>query len=480
MKVISDSKQPLYLKVAHQIQGQIRKGALRVGDKVPSIRGLRRQQGVSVSTVLQAYFWLENQGWIEPRPQSGFYVRVPFREMVPEPVFRSARAVPTKVGIGDLLDAVVDSLGDSTKVPLGAACATAYYPSKKLSRIISRIARNDPDHSGRYEFATGLEPLRRQIARRAVEYGCTFSPNDVIVTCGGMEALNLAVRAVARPGDVIAIESPTYFAILQVIESLGMKAIEIPTHPRTGMDLAALEAAIRKHRVRGCITISNCHNPLGFILEDERKKQLVELLTREGVPLIEDDIYGDLAYAAHRPKTAKTYDSEGMVLLCSSFSKVLAPGFRVGWMEAGRFRDAVKRLKFINTIASPSLPQRAIAEFIESGGYDRYLRSLRETLASQVQIYSRAISRYFPEGTKISRPAGGYVLWVELPQNVDGLKLYQAALGQNISIVPGAIFSATGQFRNHIRISCGNPWSESIDRALMTLGRLCETKAGAG
>jgi DNA-binding transcriptional MocR family regulator len=218
---------------------------------------------------------------------------------------------------------------------------------------------------------------------------------------------------------------------------------------------------------------------LGFILEDERKKQLVELLTREGVPLIEDDIYGDLAYAPHRPKTAKTYDSEGLVLLCSSFSKVLAPGFRVGWMEAGRFRDAVKRLKFINTIASPSLPQRAIAEFIESGGYDRYLRSLRETLASQVQIYSRAVSRYFPEGTKISRPAGGYVLWVELPENVDGLKLYQAALAQNISIVPGAIFSATGQFRNHIRISCGNPWSDSIDRALMGLGRLCDSCSGS-
>jgi DNA-binding transcriptional MocR family regulator len=478
MKVVRDSKLPLYLKVAHQIQGQIRKGALRVGDKVPSIRGLRRQQGVSVSTVLQAYFWLENQGWIEPRPQSGFYVRVPYREMVPEPAFRSARAAPTKVGIGDLLGAVVDSLGDSGKVPLGAACATAFYPSKKLSRIISRIARTDPDHSGRYELTSGFEPLRRQIARRAVEYGCSFSPNDIIITCGGMEALNLAVRAVSRPGDVIAIESPTYFAVLQVIESLGMKAIEIPTHPRTGMDLEALAAAIRKHRVRGCISIANCHNPLGFILEDERKKQLVQLLAKEGVPLIEDDIYGDLAFSAQRPKTAKTYDSEGMVLLCSSFSKVLAPGFRVGWIEAGRFRDAVKRLKFINTIASPSLPQRAIAEFIESGGYDRYLRGLRETLASQVQNYSRAISRYFPDGTKISRPAGGYVLWVELPENIDGLKLYQAALAQNISIVPGAIFSASGQFRNHIRISCGSPWSDAIDRSLLVLGRLCESCSG--
>jgi len=473
MKAMPDPKLPLYLKVAQQIEGQIRKGALRVGDKVPSIRGLRRQQGVSVSTVLQAYFWLENKGWIEPRPQSGFYVRVPYKERMPEPEFRATRNVPTGIGISDLLDKVVDSIGDHSKVPLGAACATPFYPNRKLNRIISRITRTDPDHSARYESTIGLEALRRQIARRAVTYGCSLSPNDLVVTCGGMEALNLAVRAVARAGDVIAIESPTYFAVLQVIESLGMKAIEIPTHPRTGMDLDALASAIRKHRVRGCISIPNCHNPLGFVLDDDRKKELVDLLARNNVPLIEDDIYGDLAFTADRPRTAKTFDTEGNVLLCSSFSKVLSPGFRVGWIEAGRFQNAVKRLKFINTIASPSLPQRAIAEFIESGGYDRYLRGLRETLSNQVQLYTQAVMRCFPAGTKISRPAGGYVLWLELPENVDGLKLYQAAFAQNISIVPGAIFSANGQFKNHIRISCGHPWDDSIDRAISTLGRLC-------
>jgi DNA-binding transcriptional MocR family regulator len=475
MKVISDSKLPLYLKVAHQIEGQIRKGALRVGDKVPSIRGMRRQQGVSVSTVLQAYFWLENQGWIEPKPQSGFYVRVPYKELIPEPEFSSTRSVPTEIGISELLDTVVASLGDRTKVQLGAACATAFYPNRKLNRIISKIARTEPEHSGRYEAANGIESLRRQIARRGVAYGCSFSPDDVIVTCGGMEALNLALRAIARPGDVIAIESPTYFAVLQVIESLGMKAIEIPTHPRTGMDLEALSSAIRKHRVGGCITIPTCHNPLGFILSDERKKELVDLLAQYDVPLIEDDIYGDLAFNGERPRTAKTFDTTGNVLLCSSFSKVLAPGFRVGWMEAGRFRDSVKRLKFINTIATPSLPQLAIAEFMQSGGYDRYLRGLRETLSNQVQMYSQAVARYFPEGTKISRPAGGYVLWLELPENVDSLKLYQAATAENISIVPGAIFSASGRFKNHIRISCGTPWDDSIDRALATLGSLCLT-----
>lgn len=468
------SDQPLYLQVARQIEQQIRKGALRVGDRVPSIRGLRRQQGISVSTVLQAYFWLENQGWIEPRPQSGFYVRVPYSHLVPEPELQSKPSSPTQVGIIGVLDEVVNSLGNVDLVPLGSAFASVgLYPNAKLNKIINRIIRTVPGHSARYEDSDGLETLRRQIARRAAGYGCSLSPKDVTVTCGGMEALNLALRAVARPGDVIAIESPTYFAFLQIIESLGMKAIEIPTHHRTGMDLEALARAIRKHSVRACMTISNCHNPLGFILEEQYKKDLVALLTKHDVALIEDDIYGDLAFSGIHPRTAKSFDKEGIVLLCSSFSKVLAPGFRVGWIEAGRYRAVVRRLKFINTIGTASLPQLAIAEFIESGGYDRYLRGLRESLARQVQQYSQAVSRHFPQGTKISRPLGGYVLWVELPESVDALKLYRMAVGQKVSIIPGVIFSASGRFGNHIRLSCGHPFTDAMERAVVTLGKLC-------
>ena len=475
MREMRESKQPLYLKVAHQIERQIRKGTLRVGDRVPSIRGLKRQQGVSVSTVLQAYFWLENQGWIEPRPQSGFYVRVPMAQLPPEPDLQTPQSAPTEVTVVDLINEVLHSLGDHSKVPLGAALANAsLYPNRKLNQIMRKIMRDDPAHSARYDLAVGQEELRRQIARRSVSYGCDFSPKELVITCGGMETLNLGLRAVARHGDVIAIESPTYFSILQIIESLGMKAVEIPTHPRTGMDLDALARAIRNHGVRACISMTNCHNPLGFVLDDNYKKELVALLTRHNVPLIEDDVYGDLTFNGIRPKTAKAFDTEGIVLLCSSFAKVLAPGFRIGWIHAGRFQKAVTHLKFINTIGSPTLPQLTIAEFIHSGGYDRYLRTLRSTLSNNVQLYRQAILRYFPEGTKVSRPAGGYVLWVELPERVDCVRLYRAALANGISIVPGSVFSASSRFTHHIRMSCGNPWSPSIAQALIALGKLCE------
>jgi DNA-binding transcriptional MocR family regulator len=330
----------------------------------------------------------------------------------------------------------------------------------------------------RYLLPPGAEPLRRQIARRSPNIGCDFSPRDVVITSGALEAVNLSLRAVARSGDVIAVESPTYFGIIGSVTSLGMKVIEIPTHPQEGMDLAQLEHAIRKHQVRACITMTNCHNPLGYVLPDQYKRALVELTARFNVAVIEDDIYGDLAFDDPRPRPAKSFDRKGLVLLCSSFSKILCPGFRLGWLIPGRFRAEVERLKLLSTVASASLPQIVVAEFLETGGYDRHLKKLRTTLAGQVEGVRQAIAKYFPEGTRISRPAGGHMLWIELPARIDALKLYHAAMAEHISILPGIVFSATGRFQNYIRINCGQRWSEAHDRALLTLGRLCD-RAGA-
>jgi DNA-binding transcriptional MocR family regulator len=478
VRKIVASEAPLYLKVARMIEGQIQAGGLRVGDRIPSIRAFSRQQNVSVSTALQAYFWLENRGYVEARSKSGFYVRVPAKDLAPEPQFRTSDSSPADVDVGDTLMKVVRAVGNPGMVPLGAACpGPSLLPYHKLNRITRSLVQNDPLHSSYYQFPPGSELLRRQIALRSLDFGCSFSPADILITCGAMEALNLCLRAVARPGDVIAIDSPTYFGILLAIEALGMKALEIPTHPRTGLNLDVLESSLKKHRVKACIVMTNCHNPVGCILPDERKKALVELLARREIPLIEDDLYGDLAFDAQRPRVAKSYDRDGMVLLCSSFSKLLAPGFRVGWVEGGRYCKELERLKFLTTIATPSLPQLVVAKFLESGGYDRHLRSLRTAFSDQVQAMSKAIAKYFPSGTRITRPAGGYLLWVEMPKKVSALKLFRQAIAQKITIIPGGIFSASGHFQSHIRISCGHPWSDEIDRAVFTLGKLCEKMA---
>jgi DNA-binding transcriptional MocR family regulator len=478
MGIAAEGNAPLYLQIAETVSQQMARGTLRPGDRVPSLRRLSRQQRVSMSTALQAYLWLENRGYLEARPQSGFYVRAPFSTLIPEPQYDATKTKPMVVGTNAILADIMESANNPANVLLGAGNASPeLFPSERLNLILRRIIRRQPLHSTRYEFPPGWEPLRRQIARRSLDMGCNFSPRDVTITSGALEALNLSMRAVARPGDVIALESPTYFAILASAASLGMRAIEIPTHPQTGMDLGELERAIRKHRVKACITMTNCHNPLGYVLPDKHKKELVELTARFDVAVIEDDVYGDLAFHGPRPRTAKSFDRKGLVLLCSSFSKILSPGYRLGWVAAGRFRAEIERSKFLSNVANPSLPQMVVAEFLESGGYDRHLNRLRTTLSVQVDRVRQAIAKYFPEGTRISRPAGGYMLWVELPPSVDAMKLYHAALKQNISILPGAVFSATNRFKNHIRINCGYTWSDTYDRALLALGRLCEKAA---
>jgi len=287
-----------------------------------------------------------------------------------------------------------------------------------------------------------------------------------------MEALNLCLRAVGKPGDIIAIESPTFYGTLQAIESLGMKALEIPTDPRDGIIIEALSSSLRRHPVKACLLVPNFNNPLGSCVPDNNKKKLVTLLARREIPLIEDDIYGDLCFGPSRPKAAKAYDTEGLVLLCSSFSKTLAPGFRVGWTAPGRFKSQVERLKFMTSMACTTTPQIAVAEFLRNGGYDRHLRTIRKNLAMQVQRMTDAIARYFPERTKVTRPQGGLALWVELPRWINSLELHREALQQHISIAPGPIFSAKQRYKNFIRLSCGEPWTDNIERAMETLGNL--------
>ena len=466
---------PLYIRIAEGVIEQIENGTLRAGEKAASLRRLATQNRVSISTALQAYLWLENRGHLEARAKSGFFVRRPFASLIPEPRFKLPAMQPQVLGTDEILATFVALSRDPQCVPFSAGCAAPdLFPNRAMNLIVRRIVNRQPLHSARYEFPPGIEALRRQIARRSPDAGCGFAAEDVVVTSGALEAVNLSLRAVAKPGDVVAVESPSYFGVLGSVASLGMKVVEIPTHPQEGMDLNRLESAIRKHRVKVCIVMSNCHNPLGYVLPDANKKALADLTARWNVAVIEDDVYGDLAYETPRPRTVKSFDKKDLVLLCSSFSKTLPPGYRVGWVMPGRFRAEVERLKFLTGVSTTTLSQMAIAEFLDSGGYDRNLKRLRTAFSSRVEAVRQAIARYFPEGTRISRPAGGLLLWIEMPSKTDALKLYQAALAEHIAILPGSIFSPSNRFRNHIRINCGQTWSETHERALLRLGRLCE------
>ena len=469
---------PLYVMIAESIIAQIENGTLRVGEKAPSIRRLSKQKRVSISTALQAYLWLESRGHLEARPKSGFFVRRPFSGLIPEPRVEMPRMQPQAQTHHEIRSTLAASARDPDCVTFAAGCfSPLLFPNRPMNLIVRRIVSRQPLHSASYEFPPGVESLRRQLARRAPDCGCSFTADDIIITGGALEAVNLCLQAVAKPGDVIAVETPTYFGILGAVSAQGMKIVEIPTHPQEGMDLDRLESAIRKHRVKACVVMSNCQNPLGYVLSDQRKKDLADLAARRNIAVIEDNVYGDLAFGTSRPRTIKSYDRKELVLLCSSFSKTLPPGYRVGWTVPGRFQAEVERRRFLSTIASATLSQLAIAEFLATGGYNRHVRRLSTELASRVDNVRQAVARYFPEGTRISRPAGGHLLWIEMPPKTDAVELYRRALAERIAILPGKMFSAANRFRHHIRINCGQSWGEKQERALVRLGRLCETVA---
>ncbi len=462
----------LYEQVAEDLTSAIRQGTLRGGDRMPSVRGLATQRRVSVATILQAYVRLENDGLIEVRPRSGHFVRA--RNLAPVAEPRSARRnlTPANVSVTPGVRALMESMRDPSVVPLGAAqVSPSLLPIRQLNRNLSAIAREMQDAGASYGDPSGLLTLRRQLSKRSVSWGLSLHENEFVVTIGAMEAIHLALRAVAKPGDAIAVETPGYFGVLQAIEQLGMRAIEVPANSRTGLDLDALEQVLRQGGVSAVLASPNVSNPLGSIMPDENKERLVRLCARHNTPLIEDDVYGDLAFEG-RPRPAAHWDKEGHVLLIGSISKTLAPGYRIGWISAGRYQERIERLKYAVTVSTPEILQMAVAEFLGSGGYDRHVRKLRSHLHAQVDLTRQAIAEAFPEGTRISSPLGGFVLWVELPNGVDAYELQSAALSEKISLAPGPIFSPRERFSNYIRLSCGFPWSERAAKAIRTLGRL--------
>ena len=480
--LLADPADTLYEQVAARIAGLIDAGTLRVGQRIPSVRKLGAQLKVSVSTVLQAYRLLEDRGRIEARPQSGYYVKAGGAWRPPAaPETSKPSASPSRVSTADLAMRMIQACAGNTLVPLGGAIPGPHcLPTAQLNRIAASIGRRAKRGANTYDVPPGCRELRVQVARRSLESGCALSPDDVVTTCGGQEALYLCLRAVAEPGDTIAIESPTYYGVLQIIEMLGLKALEIPTCPGDGVDLDALRDALDERRrggrpgrcrVKACLLIPNFNNPLGSRMPDDAKRRLVDLLAERDVALIEDDIFGDLGFSPHRPKVCKAYDESDNVLLCSSFSKTLAPGFRVGWCAPGRYRDRVMQLKATTTLATPTLFQMTIAEYLATGGYDHHLRRVRKCYAEQVLQMTQAVQRFFPDGTRTTRPQGGSVLWVQLPGKADALRLHDRAYAEGISIAPGPMFSPNGKFRDFIRLNCGWAWDERFERALITLGQ---------
>lgn len=469
------SQPMLYQDLAERLARSLDAGAFRAGDRLPSVRQLARRESVSIATAVAAYRELEDRRLVEARPKRGYFVS-PRRPVLPEPgAWKRPAPRPSAVGVNRLIMEILGAARDPAVVPLAAACPSGslMVPAHLCGRAAATRLRRDPGLATSYRMGNGYEPLRRSIAQLAFAYGCLLEPGEIVVTNGCMEALTLALRALVRPGDTVAIESPTYFSVLQILESLGARVLELPTNPRTGISVEALELATRRPgAVRALVLTPNFSNPLGSLMPDLAKRQVVSLMADRGIPIVEDDVYGELHFGDVRPRPMKSWDRTGNVILCSSFTKILAPGLRVGWMSPGRFGEEIALLKFTTSVTTAEMAQATVAELLSSGGFLRHVRRLRSVFATQVRRVTESIERHFPAGCKVTRPSGGFVLWIELPRAVSAMDLFWKALEHGVSIAPGVMFSPSGGYAHHIRISCGNVHDENVERAIGILGKL--------
>jgi len=442
---------------------------------VISARLLAKREAVSLPTALEALRTLEADGLILARPRSGYFVCGPrAKEPVPSRPPRS----PQPVTMAALARSIFS--GSATIVaPFGAALPDpAWLPVAQLQRALNCAARRLGGDVQTYSSPPGSADLRRQIALRAANWGARFGPDDLVITAGETQAMRLALQVTCRRGAVVAVESPTYFGVLLLLESLGLKALEIPTDPRSGLDVQLFAAAIDRHRLAAVIASPTVQNPLGTSVPVPAKRALVHLLTRAGIPLIEDDVYGDLGRGDPRPPACKAFDTTGIVLYCTSISKTLAPGWRIGWIAAGRYHQRVLQARLEESLAGSPLIESALAEFFAGGDYDRHLRRFRAKVQAGVRAVASRVEARFPAGTRISRPTAGYLLWVELPSYVDALHVHRRALAEGISVSPGHLFSPQSRFSHHLRLNCANEPTPQLLRAIDKIGDICEKTVG--
>lgn len=468
-----------YGQLADQLQQQIESGVWRAGERIPSIRQSCKTHNLSPMTVLQAYQLLESRGLVLARPQSGYYVKAaasPQRIGAPQQARYSG-----SVDINDLVFEVLQASKSRDLVPLGMAVADpALFPHPQLGRALGSCMRRLDPFSTVADLPPGNETLRRAIARRYADDGLAVDPQEIIITTGAMEALSLSLQVLTGPGDWVVVESPTFYGALQAIERLQLKAVEIPVLPGVGIDLALLAQALAERPIKACWLMGNVQHPLGHTMPDGHKEALMQLLNAHGVALVEDDVYAELYFGRERPRPIKCWDARGQSLLCGSFSKCLAPGFRVGWVVAGPHAERIQRLQLISTLSTNVPSQLALADMLRQGGVDAHFRRLRHTLAQRQQQMRAALLRLFPFDVRISDPDGGYFLWLEFDPRLDGRALHTQALACGFSLAPGALFSSQGQHNHCLRLNSSHPWSPALEAALARLAELIHRQLGTG
>jgi DNA-binding transcriptional MocR family regulator len=438
--VSTDSK---YQLLANEIEQAIDSGRLAVGSRLSSVRKVMEQRSVSLATVVAAYRTLEERGLIEARAKSGYFVVGPNASGNSEHKARTAKVA--SIAPGEKSAATLSN----------ANCPDLeLFPRQRLHRLTASVVRRHQYLPTTYSHGLGNGKLRAEIARRSADFGSFIRAEELIVTNGATEALSLAIRAVARPGDSIAVETPANPLFLALLAELHIEVVEIPALSGQGLSLAALEQALIDHpQLRACLLMPNFHHPTGALMPVATKRALLALAERANLVLIEDDVYGDLQHDGPRPPPLKAFDSNGRVIYVNSYSKTIAPGMRVGWIAAGRWHAQIEASKQGAAVATAELPQLVLYEFLNRGSHVPHLRRMRQLLRESALRWHDGLTQALPQTCRWTMPAGGYFLWLELPAGTDANRLLEQSTAAQWGLLSGRHCSLRGDYDHCLRIN---------------------------
>ncbi|ENV17030.1 aminotransferase-like domain-containing protein [Acinetobacter guillouiae] len=452
-------------QLAHSLKLLIENGTWKAHEKLPSLRQQVEQSGLSLITVMNAYQELEAQGLIYSKEKSGYFV---VEQSSDHPT--TLHVINETVEINSIVFKYLKSTQSEHIIPLGSAFPNSQLLySAKLIQTLGQLARQRRSYEQTPSLPPGNYQLRKIIAQKYAMQGIPTDPSDIVITSGGLDALNLSLQALTQAGDYILLQQTIFYGAWQAAERLGLKVITIPEHPEHGIDLDAFEQAILKYPIKVCLMMLNGQNPIGFTVSDEIKLKLAKLLNQYQIYLIEDDVYEELYYDQKKPLSMKYFDQQNWVLHCSSFSKTLGAGFRIGWVYAGKFSEHIQHTQLMSTLSVNSFIQNALVEYLSHRHYEKHLKTLRSTLQRYKKQYFNYLKTHLPEQCHVNYYPSGYFLWIELPEQVDSNEIYQRMLEHGISVAPSSLFNISNQQNHFIRMNCSFEMNEKIQNALNQL-----------
>ena len=442
-----------YLQVERILRSAVDNGVYQHNDKLPSIRQLVNELGFSKNTIIRAFHELEAQGLIYSMPKSGY--RVNSLKSV-----QTSHVKPTRVDLLSVCKEVLTYPNYKELLPTGSAHPSTDAPAiKSLYAEIGRHSRRQTHTSSHYQLPPGDTLLIKQLAKITQDLGTPASVDEILITHGAQQAISLALRAITKPGDIVAVESPCYFGNLLLLESLGLEVLEIPSCDYQGMDPLALESALAKWDVKVILVTPNFTNPSSAVMPLERRKQLLN--ASGAIPIIEDDVFGALSFSSPIA-SLRALDDKQRVIYVNSLSKTLDSRLRIGWLLAGCYREQVEKYLLCENMGSLNLMQSAVGEFLTSGKYRNHISKMRRCYQNNakryIQLFKSAMDAH-PELINqyhISGVQGSFLLWIRLPKSIDSYQLYQACNQHKISILPGFMFGTHDQFKHCIRVSVAN------------------------